>query len=105
MFDPLRFLLKGYFIYIRTIMTRALLTVFCVLVLVDAYSQQKKHRKEIVKEDTVSLSVFLKKISSQITTDKIEKVNPGMELKTLTLYYDPKSNVSIVKSDLPKHNR
>lgn len=86
-------------------MTRALLTVFCVLVLVDAYSQQKKHRKEIVKEDTVSLSVFLKKISSQITTDKIEKVDPGMELKTLTLYYDPKSNVSIVKSDLPKHNR
>lgn len=84
-------------------MIRILILFFCVVVFTETYAQ-KRNKKQKVKNDTVALSLFLKKISKEPTTDKIEKVTPNMGLKTLTLYYDPKSNVSIVGSDLSKHN-
>jgi|GEM_PF-5520018 len=85
-------------------MIRVLITVFCVLLFADTYAQ-KRNKKQIVENDTTTLSAFLKRISREVTTDKIGKVTPNMGLKTLTIYYDPKSNVSIVRSDLSTHNR
>ena len=81
---------------------RLLALIFCLLISGNVFSQKKK---QPTKKDTVSLAVFLKKISKEPTTDKLIKSNSANELKTLTLYYDPKTNVSIVRSDLSKRNR
>lgn len=67
------------------------------------FSQARKKEPK----DTVNISQFLNKISTELTTDKVvvAKYNKNKQLKTLTLYYDPKANVSIAGSDLSKRNR
>jgi len=76
---------------------------FFVLMSAACLSQSKKTSSP----DSVKVYQFLKRISKKLTTDKEVKVRyeKNKPFETMALYYDPRANVQIVKSDLSKRTR
>ncbi|MBI1768599.1 MAG: hypothetical protein HYR67_09520 [Bacteroidetes bacterium] len=82
-----------------------IIVIFLVL-LISGYSCYSQDTKKRIKKDSENIDAFVKKISKELTTDKsIAESKNKKNLKTLTLYYDPKATLSAAKNDLLIYSR